>query len=293
MAVPARGGRSRTIVALVVATAVTLITLDFRGFGPLESAQRAVRDAVQPVADVATGVARPVTNVWSGITDYDRLESENEQLRAEIDRLRAAEVGDANARQQLDTILEQQEIETAAGLGKVLARVVAGPPSNFENTIRIDKGAEDGIAPNMVVVAEAGLVGRVAEVLPTRSVIELADTRGFGVGVRLVGAGAQTTFLARGQGPGQNLVLQGEIDPAATGIEDGAGLVTSGLDSSLFPPDILVGRVTGTGLGPAAEAPRPTIPGGGERPLRDVEVKLFVDLRSLSYVTVLVPGPQR
>ncbi|MPY96324.1 MAG: hypothetical protein GEV08_25650, partial [Acidimicrobiia bacterium] len=77
----------------------------------------------------------------------------------------------------------------------------------------------------------------------------------------------------------------------ATGIEDGAGLVTSGLDASLFPPDILVGRVTGTGLGPAMEGPRPTVPGGGERPLRNVEVKLFVEPRSLSYVTVLLTDP--
>jgi rod shape-determining protein MreC len=292
MALSARGGRSRTIVALVVATAVTLITLDFRGFGPLESAQQALRNVVEPVAGVASGVTGPITGMWDGITDYDRLKSENEDMRAEIDRLRANEVDDANARQQLDTILAQQNIQTPAGIQKVLARVVAGSPSNFENTIRIDKGSDDGIVDNLTVVTDAGLVGRVSQVFPTRAVIELADTRGFGVGVRLVGGNAQTTFLARGQGPGMNLVLQGEIDPA-TGIEDGAGLVTSGLDSSLFPPDILVGRVTGTGLGPATGGPRPTVPGGGEKPLRDVEVKLFVEPASLSYVTVLLSGPQR
>jgi rod shape-determining protein MreC len=292
VALPARGRRSRTIVALLVATAVTLITLDFRGFGPLESAQRAVRGALEPIAGLATGATRPVTRLWNGIADYGRLEAENKELRAEVDRLRATEVDEANARQQLDAILAQQGIETPAGIGKVLARVVAGPPSNFENTIRIDKGADDGIAANMTVVTDAGLVGRVAEVFDTRSVVELADTRGFGVGVRLVGGPAQTTFLARGQGPGSNLVLQGEIDPA-TGIEDGAGLVTSGLDASLFPPDILVGRVTGTGLGPAAGGPPPTVAGGEGRPLRGVEVKLFVDPTSLSYVTVLQTEPQR
>src|SRR5690349_21555080 len=100
MALSARGGRSRTIVALVVATAVTLITLDFRGFGPLESAQQALRNVVEPVAGVASGVTGPITGVWDGITDYDRLKSENDELRAEIDRLRATEVDDANARQQ-------------------------------------------------------------------------------------------------------------------------------------------------------------------------------------------------
>lgn len=292
MAITARGRRSRTIVALLVATAVTLITLDFRGFGPLESAQQAVRGVLEPVAGVASSATRPVTRVWNGIADYGRLEAENKELRAEVDRLRATEVDEANARQQLDAILAQQHIQTPAGIDKVLARVVAGAPSNFENTIRIDKGSADGIAANMTVVTDAGLVGRVSQVFADRSVVELADTRGFGVGVRLVGGAAQTTFLARGQGPGMNLVLQGEIDPA-TGIEDGAGLVTSGLDASLFPPDILVGRVTGTGLGPAAGgAPASTSAAGGAAPLRDVEVKLFVDPASLSYVTVLLTPPR-
>lgn len=292
MAISARGGRSRTIVALLVATAVTLITLDFRGFGPLEAAQQAVRGAVEPIAGVATAVVSPVTRLWNGVADYGRLEAENSELRAEVDRLRATEVDDANARQQLDAILAQQDIQTPAGIEKVLARVVAGAPSNFENTIRIDKGGDDGVAANMTVVTEAGLVGRVAQVFADRAVVELADTRGFGVGVRLVGGPAQTTFLARGQGPGQNLVLQGELDPA-TGIEDGAGMVTSGLDASLFPPDILVGLVTGSGLGPAATDPPSTVVGGGPRPLRNVEVKLFVDPSSLSYVTVLRNEPSR
>jgi rod shape-determining protein MreC len=292
VALSARRGRSRTVVALLVATAVTLITLDFRGFGPLETAQSAVRGAVEPVSGVATSAARPVTRLWNGVADYGRVEAENHELRAEVDRLRALEVDEANARQQLDAILAQQNIETPAGISKVLARVVAGPPSNFENTIRIDKGSDDGIVANMTVVTDAGLVGRVAQVFANRAVVELADTRGFGVGVRLVGGPAQTTYLARGQGRGMNLVLQGEIDPAS-GIEDGAGLVTSGLDASLFPPDILVGRVTGTGLGPAMAGPRPTVPGGAEKPLRDVEVKLFVDPTSLSYVTVLLTESQR
>jgi hypothetical protein len=105
VAISARGRRSRTIVALLVATAVTLITLDFRGFGPLESAQQAVRGVLEPVAGVATSATRPITRVWNGIADYGRVEAENKELRAEVDRLRATEVDEANARQQLDAIL--------------------------------------------------------------------------------------------------------------------------------------------------------------------------------------------
>jgi hypothetical protein len=121
--------------------------------------------------------------------------------------------------------------------------------------------------------------------------VELADSRGFGVGVRLVGSNTQTTFLARGRGPGQPLELQGDVDPNL-GVTDGDALVTSGLDQSLYPPDVLVGRVIGTGRAPdGSGAPPVTAPGGQPVPLRGVEVELFVDLRALSYVTVLLWRP--
>jgi hypothetical protein len=111
------------------------------------------------------------------------------------------------------------------------------------------------------------------------------------VGVRLVGGNAQATFLARGQAPGSPLVLEGDVDPSL-GVEDGVAVVTSGLDRSLYPPDVLVGRISGTGRGEAVGATPPaTVPGGQLAPLQSVKVDLFVDLTSLSYVTVLLWQP--
>jgi rod shape-determining protein MreC len=172
-----------------------------------------------------------------------------------------------------------------------VARVVSGPVSNFENNIRIDKGSDDGIAVNQVVVTEAGLVGRVSEVTPNRSVIELADSRDFGVGVRLAGS-VPTTFTLRGQGRGQPLEVQGEL-PAGLDVHDGDPLVTSGLDRSLFPPNILVGRITGVDAAKAAAAPVGAGPTAtiAPKPLSGVEVELFVKPRELSFVTVLLWQP--
>jgi rod shape-determining protein MreC len=205
--------------------------------------------------------------------------------------LQAGQVDQVNARDQLDTILAQQNIQNTGSVPRKLARVVSGPASNFENTIRIDQGSDAGIAVGMTVVTDAGLVGRVREVTTARSVVELADSRGFAVGVRLVGGNAQATFLARGQGPGSPLAIEGNVD-ANLGAQDGTAVVTSGLDRSLYPPDILVGRITGTGRGEGtANAPPVTVPGGALAPLQNVEVDLFVDLTSLSYVSVLLWQP--
>jgi hypothetical protein len=102
-----------------------------------------------------------------------------------------------------------------------------------------------------------------------------------------------TTFTLRGQGRGQPLQIQGEI-PLGLDIHDGDPLVTSGLDRSLFPPNILVGRVTGVDAAMAAAAaaqagsPTATI---APKPLTGIEVELFVNPRELSFVTVLLWKP--
>jgi rod shape-determining protein MreC len=275
-----------------VATSITLLTLDFRNFGPLQRAQDSVQDALEPVAGAVGSASRPLRDAWHGIVDYGDVKDENDRLRDEVAKLRAGQVDQVNARDQLDTILAQQHIETTAALPRRLARVVSGPASNFENTIRIDQGAAAGIAVGMTVITDAGLVGRVREVTSDRSVVELADSRGFAVGVRLVGGNAQATFLARGQAPGSPLAIEGSVDPNL-GIQDGSAVVTSGLDRSLYPPDILVGRIAGSGRGdPAAGGTPPvTVPGGALAPLQNLKVELFVDLTSLSYVSVLLWQP--
>jgi hypothetical protein len=80
---PSRGGRSRYVLALLVATAITLLTLDFRGFGPLERAQLSMREGLEPVAGAVGTVTRPISDVWHGIVDYGDVKADNDKLRDE------------------------------------------------------------------------------------------------------------------------------------------------------------------------------------------------------------------
>ena len=65
----------------------------------------------------------------------------------------------------------------------VAARVIASGVSNFEWTVTIDAGSNEGIDENMAVVTgdEAGprLVGRVISVTPESSVVQLLIDRDF------------------------------------------------------------------------------------------------------------------
>lgn len=283
MALPSRERRPRHVLILLIVTALALLTLDFRGFGPLQSAQDRVRSVLQPLADGIDSGVSPVRRTWRAIVDYDDLERENEELRADLEAMESERLADDDAAETLEEILSQEDIEQLSDVETVLSRVIEGAPSNFENTVRLDKGSSSGIRTNMAVRTEAGLVGRVVEVSDDRSVVELADTRGFGVGVRVVGTIGQS-FVVRGQAPDEPLAVQGEVSPRR--VEDGDRLVTSGLDLSLFPPDIPIGVVRG--VDDAVAENNDDL----DEPVDGIEVDLFADLDRLSYVTVLLWIPE-
>lgn len=275
MALSRRTGRSRLTLALLVLTSLALLTLDFRDTGIVQGARRVAANVFSPLRGVAETATEPFSNAWHGITGYGDLEDENEALRAEIDELRGERVRDADAAEQLDGLLDQLEIEWVGDIPTAAARVVAGPASNFSHTIDIDKGSDAGFKVGMPVINGAGLVGKVVQVGSTRSTIQLVTDPDFAVGVRLVTDGALGT--ARGGGPGEDLVVDTQLDDEAE-VAEGTALTTSGADRSSFPGFIPVGTV------------RSTREGGGGLTL-DLIVEPLADIDRLAFVTVMLWEP--
>lgn len=269
-----RSGRSRLTLVLLALTSITLITLDFRGPDGAVGALRALAaDVLSPVRDVTGTVLEPVGDALSGITGYGALEDENDDLRRRLEELEGQQMRNDDAEQELDALLESRGLTRFTDLASVSARVVGSPISNFEQTVRLDRGSDDGIDEDMPVVTGAGLVGRVVEVSQTRSTVRLITDPQSSVGVRLSRSG--DLGLVEGVGPDRPLVL-GLIEPG-TDVGRRELLVTSGVDDSIFPGGIPVGRVTG------AE--------GNDGELeQEVALVPVADLDRLRFVEVLVTG---
>ena len=105
----------------------------------------------------------------------------------------------------------------------------------MRDIIEIDRGSDQGLKVGMPVVAGAGLVGKVTEVQPTRSVIKLLTDPDIVVGVRLVSSGE--TALLHGQGDGQPLVVDAGVDPK-TPVAPAEQITTSGEDRAVYPAGI-------------------------------------------------------
>src|SRR6266508_6615752 len=87
------GNRRRTIVALIVLTAVTLITLDVRGAGPISAVRGGAHDVVNPIAGASDSVFSPVGDWIDGVTSAASLKDENARLRRRLDSARGRQAG--------------------------------------------------------------------------------------------------------------------------------------------------------------------------------------------------------
>jgi rod shape-determining protein MreC len=272
VALPRRGGRARYRLGLLVLTAVTLLTLDFRGFGPLERAQSTARDLLSPVRTGVMAVTSPIGDALHGIIDYGSLEDENARLRSELEELRGAQLQDEAASETLARLQAELELPTLENVTTKVAQVVAGPSGNFEdNVVEINKGSSSGLREGMAVVTNAGLIGKLVRVDRSHSVVELVSAADFAVGVRI----GDEVALARGTGSSTTLrATEGLSSDNPVKVDD--PVLTNGGAGSTFPPGVAVGRVASIDKRTGAPV---------------VTVALEADIENLDYVTVLVYQP--
>lgn len=278
MAVYRRTSRPRFTLLLLVLTAVTLLTLDERsnGLGVIDSARDGARDLVAPVKDAADAVFEPVTEFFQGAVHYGDVEAENARLRARLAEQEALALRAADAEREREALLDLADLDFVGDIPTVAARVVRSPASGFDLTVGIDRGRDAGVARGMPVVSGGGLVGRVVDVSRRTSIVQLVTDASSSVGVRLATSGDVGVAVGRGSGSTLRMDL---VDPA-TKVERGEAVVTSGLENSVFPPGIPVGKVV------AATAASGALQ-------QDVTVAPIADLRRLVFVKVLQWGPIR
>lgn len=268
--------KTSVLVALVLAS-LTLITLDSRTTSPLDPVRRAVGEVLGP-AEVATAAAiRPFTAVPDWFRSKDSmqqdlldLQAENADLRSQI----ATEDYDRNRLAEYDGLTAAAE---GLGYSLVPARVVAlGPSQSFSRTVTIDAGSDAGVHPDLTVVNDDGLVGRVLRVTRTTATVLLIVDADSVVGGR-VGRSMEVGFVT-GQG-----VLGGDgrldlelVDDTAIPAKGDAVVTWGSQDSGPYVSGVPIGRVT-------------TVYSSLRETAQRAVVDPYVDFGALDLVGVVVP----
>lgn len=250
MAVARPTSRRRSVLALLLVTAITLITLDLResDTGVVASVRGVTRDAVAPVQDGLGSVISPVTDWFEGVISSGEIKRENEKLKQELAEARNdAARGRAAVREneQLNSLLA---LDFIGDIPTVSARVVGTAVGNFDNTVELDRGTDSGIKVGMPVVVGQGLVGRVVTASRLRSTVILLTDSESGVGVRL--ERSSTLGVAKGESDHDEMQLV-LVNPDVD-VVDGEMVMTSGVEGARFPGGIPVATVSKVGRDPGA-----------------------------------------
>ena len=255
---------------LLVATLVFLLLglfLVWRIDSPrVERFRAAVIDTVVPSFDWAMAPVTGIANLISDFQSYQRLAEQNDDLRRELQQMKAWKEAALQLEQENARLLDLNKVRLDPELTFVTGVVMTDSGSPFRQSVLLNVGARDGIIDGWATMDGIGLVGRISGVgQDTARVILLTDT--------------SSRIPVTIQPSGQRAILAGDnsLNPQLDFIEDndqvrpGDRVVTSG-DGGVFPADILVGQVAL----------------GNDRRLR---VRLSADYGRLEFLRVLRAQP--
>lgn len=268
--------RTRVVLALLILTSFTLITIDYRaGDGTaLRGLRSAAATVFGPVQRAVTSVVRPVGNALATLGDLGGLNDEVKDLEAENADLKNQLHQVDDLRRENDELRRLNGLTTRGGYKTVRCRVVAVGADNFEWTATVDCGSRDGIKNDQTVVNADGLVGKVIEVAPFTAQVLLAADPEFTVVGRLASHGTSGPVTGNGLAPMEMQLLE----PTAK-VSKGEAIVSQGVQG---------GIVAGVPIGVVESVSR-------ERSVltRTVTVKPFVRFTALDVVAIVVQPPRR
>ena len=193
-------------------------------FAPL---QRGLRRAAEPLA-----------NLVGNLDDFDRFEEENRALRQRIEQLEADNARLRELQLQVRGRAELLEVQAESADVLLPARVIIRDLTGLRTVVGIDRGANDGVAVGMAVLAAGGtLAGIVTEVQSDTCYVRLITDPDSAV--RVLHQPSRTESVATGD-------TLGNLDamlPWSAEVELGHIFVTSGLDGML-PQGLPVARVS-------------------------------------------------
>lgn len=234
----------RTLRPFFALFGIALFLLLARDTTPVMAAQSFAGRLLIPIENVVSGIGSGISSVFSAIAELDRLRTENERLRSQVEQLTLDNVLLREQTTAAEQIAKLDKVAATLPYASVVANVIARDPAGFVRTLTVGVGSDQGVTIGNVVVAEKGLVGRVTQVYATYSrVLPVTDSAS---AIVATAQRSRASGIVRGVF-GETLtlewVLQNE-DLAAGDVVITAGLALSDQVRSLFPKGLVIGTVS-------------------------------------------------
>lgn len=202
--------------------------------------------------------------------------SENKTLKKKVNALEQTQTTNETLKKENKQLKAELELNNSlTDYTTITAAVTNRTPSAWENQLIVNKGSSSGVKKNMAVLSGSGLIGRIVEVNPTNSKVELISsssesTNQFSVAVDNED-GDTVNGLISGYDTKTSQLVMSEVSSSAA-VKKGAKVTTNGL-GGVTPKGLYVGKVVKTTKGSGGEIDR-------------IYVEPATNLNDVNYVTI-------
>lgn len=225
------------IFSSIILLSFVLMTINIRYSGPL-FVEKTVGWVVAPAQRMFTNTRNAVSAVFNHYFFLVNVAKENEHLRRDIDALKKQNTDLAEQILWQDRVGSLIQYKDQSDYKSILASVIGRDATQWSKVIFINKGTNHGVAENMAVVTDAGIIGHITQALPTSSkVLMLNDSRS-----AVASLFQETRVSGIVSGTGQDFCDMKYV-PVSAKVEIGDKILSSGL-GGIFPKGLLVGTVT-------------------------------------------------
>ncbi len=263
------------LVAFVLA-AILLVLLNLPE-GASRQAKAGVRETVAPLHGLFSGIALRVREAFGTLRGLGGLREENRALSSEVQHLRdqvrlLQDQGAENA-----TLRALLGYRARAPYRLVAAEVIAREPSGWWQSVRLNRGARDGLRAGQAVVTPDGLVGETLDVSDHTSDVLLMSDPACRVSCQLPRTGGFGVAQGGGVRPDGETRLKLDFLHRHAELRPGDEVVTSGL-GGVYPGGLRVGYLENIRLDESGL-------------YQSADVRPLADLATLRHVFVVNAGP--
>lgn len=236
-----------------------------------------VSTVVSPLQKIVYNINSRVKETVDFFLNFSEVKLENEELKKKNTKLANELIEYESLKDEVERLREALNFtESKNNYNYVGVNIIGYSGNSLSDGYIIDKGSNDGIAKNMVVVSSKGLVGKVTKVASNFAIVQSILNENIAVAVM-----DQQTREATG-------VLQGLSDkkdnnmtvvynlPISSDVKEGDIIITSGL-GKIYPKEIPVGTVV-------------SVEEDNVRVMKSAVVEPFVNFNEVEELFVVIPN---
>lgn len=262
-----------TIIVLSVAFLGIIIFSIKSGSNGISSGVGAV---VTPLQKIVYNVNNKIKGSFDFLLNFSKVKQENEELKLQNAELENQMVEYNKLKDENDRLRDILNFkDSKSNYDYVGCNIVGYSGGNLSQGYIVDRGTNDGIEKDMIVIGYQGLVGKVTEAESNYSIIETILNENIAVSV-MVESTRETTGILRGvkENKNENLVKIYNL-PIDSQIKEGDVILTSGL-GMIYPKEIRIGEVV------SVSTDNVTV-------MKNAVVKPYVDFNKLEELFVVIP----